>query len=298
MEQPLVSVLIPVTGNRMYLELALTSVLLQTYTNLEIIIRDPTPTDQIQIWIEKEFLPYSNKIKYIREPIYLSKVNILQKLIGLSSGEYINIMMEKDILYPTKIERMMDHFLTDNKKGIQLVTSNVAYVDMHGDKKENTSKMYHQDIYWDKVVIYNHLLKYSNYIGGISAPLFRKHGLVQEFGVFENQLFTTEIELASWLTLASQGSFVFLEEELTFERRKIKDIPNKITFNRILDWVHLLTGVKQKNYVITKGTINYIIKKIIKWIDYLLNNKQNALTLQDRDKLQAHKEYIYSLLVI
>lgn len=298
MEQPLVSVLIPVTGNRIYLELALTSVLLQTYTNLEIIIRDPTPTDQIQIWIEKEFLPYSNKIRYVKEPIYLPKVDILQKMIELSSGEYINIMMEKDILYPTKIEQMMAHFLTDNKKGIQLVTSNVAYVDMHGNKKKNKNKMYHQDVYLDTMVIYNQLLKYSNYIGGISAPLFRKNGLVQEFGLFENQLFTTEIELASWLTLASQGSFVFLEEELTFERRKTEDISDKITLNLILDWMNLLICLKQKNYVITQGTEKYIIKKIIKWIDYLLDNKQSALTLQDRDKLQAHKEYIYSLLVI
>ncbi|MGG0044194.1 glycosyltransferase family 2 protein [Bacillus tropicus] len=53
MNRPLVSILITVTGNSTYLELALTSVLLQTYTNIEIIIRDSTPTDQIQVLLEK-----------------------------------------------------------------------------------------------------------------------------------------------------------------------------------------------------------------------------------------------------
>lgn len=295
MEQPLVSVLIPVTGNGTHIELALTSVLLQTYTNLEIIIRDDTSTDHIQRVIEKEFLSYSNRIVYIKEPMCASRVETLQRLIELSTGAYINIMMEKDLFYPTKIERMMEYFLQDDKKEIQLITSNVVCIDRNGNKEENTGRIHNQDVQWDTTLIYNLILKYPNYIGGISVPLFRKQGLIEGFGSFANRICTIELELASWLTLASQGTFVFLEEELTFERKKIKDKEDKVILNRMIDWVHVLNGMKQKKYRITTGTKNYVIKRIVGWMDDLLGNKQHTLTLQDREKIKRYKEYIDGL---
>ncbi|MGR5989356.1 glycosyltransferase family 2 protein [Bacillus paranthracis] len=64
---PLVSILIPVTQNTVYLKAALTSALFQTYDNIEIIIRDNTSTTDISTMIETEFLPYYDKINYIKK---------------------------------------------------------------------------------------------------------------------------------------------------------------------------------------------------------------------------------------
>ncbi|WP_142310533.1 glycosyltransferase [Bacillus wiedmannii] len=291
-QQPLVSILIPVTGNPMYLELALTSVLLQTYTNIEIIIRDSTPTDKVQILLEKEYIPYSNRIRYIKDTSYMSKLEILQELLRVSNGTYINFMLETDLFYPTKIERMMDYFLEDVTNSVKLVTSNTTFIDMHGSVISNVDKVHHTDVRWDNPVGNNFILKHSKYIGGLSAPLFRKQDFTTSFGVFAGHQFIKEIEIASWLTLVSQGALIFLAEELTFERKSPGYQNFKITLDLIVDWINIIKLTKQHNCMITKSTEGNIRKKILIWIDIFLKKNQHVLTTIEREKIYQHKEWL------
>ncbi|PEJ62247.1 glycosyltransferase [Bacillus wiedmannii] len=298
MEKPLVSILIPVTGNSIYLELALTSVLLQTYTNIEIIIRDPTPTDAIQTLLEKEFLPYSNRITYIKDNRYMPRVEILHELLRVSQGEYINFLREEDLFYPEKIEKMMNYFFYDVNNSIKLITSNTELIDRHGnlvDDFKTINKIHKTDGKWDSTVGSNLILKHKNYIGGLSVPLFRKKDLIQPFGVFSGHQFIKEIELASWLTLVSQGECVFIEEDLIFER---KNHNYKITMDLVTDWIHFIKLIIQNDYKITKSTQKYIFNKVLGWIEHLLSNSANKLTIIEREKIFEYKEYLYELKAI
>ncbi|MCQ6530777.1 glycosyltransferase family 2 protein [Bacillus mycoides] len=294
-QQPLVSILIPVTGNPIYLELALTSVLLQTYTNFEIIIRDSTPTDKIQILLEKEFIPYSNRIRYIKDTRYMSKLEILQELLRVSNGTYINFMLETDLFYPTKIEKMMGCFLEDVTNSVKLVTSNTEFIDMHGNVISNVDKVHNTDMRWDNPLGSNIILRNTKYIGGLSAPLFRKQDFATSFGTFAGHQFIKEIEIASWLTLVSQGALIFLAEELTFER-KARDYQNhKITLDLIVDWVNIIKLTKQHNGIITKSTEGIIRKKILSWMDVLLTKSQHILTIIEREKIYQYKEWLLEI---
>ncbi|MBJ8113118.1 glycosyltransferase family 2 protein [Bacillus cereus group sp. N6] len=298
MGKPLVSVLIPAVGNYIYLELALTSVLLQTYTNIEIIIRDPSPTDNIQILLEKDFLPYSNKITYIRDNKYMSKLNILQELLRVSNGTYINFLMEDDLFYPTKIEKMMDYFLKDVKNPVKLVTSYTDSIDMHGDlitPRNGIGEVYKTDMQWDSIVSSNFILKNKDYVGGLSVPLFRKQDLIQPFGYFAGHQFIKETAMASWLTLVTQGSLVLIAEELTFERKNLNHQKYKIEVDLITDWINVIKLTKQNSFIINKDTENYLIQKILGWINHLLLRKQNILTMIERETIQEYKEYLYVL---
>ncbi|HDR4949055.1 TPA: glycosyltransferase [Bacillus cereus] len=292
MKQPLVSILIPVTGNASYLELSLTSVLLQTYSNIEIIIRDPTPTDQIQIFLEKEFLPYSNKITYIKSTNYMNRLEVLQELLGLSKGSYINFLLEGDLFYPTKIEEMMNYFMKDLTNSIKLITSNIAYIDIHGNQIDKIDEIQKTDAQWNNILSSNLILKHPNSGWGLSTPLFRKKDLIQPFGCFAGHQFIKEIGVASWLTLVSKGSCRLIAEELTFER---KNIDYKINMDLITDWINLLRIIQPHNFGITQTTKSKVIKKISGWIDYLLSNKHNMLTLIEREKIHEYKEYLYKL---
>ncbi|UIJ69710.1 glycosyltransferase (plasmid) [Bacillus cereus] len=301
MEKPLVSVLIPSMGNYINLEVALTSVLLQTYTNIEIIIRDPSSTDTIQILLEKDFLPYSDKITYIRDNKYMSKLNILQELLRISNGTYINFLMEDDWFYPTKIEKMMDCFLTDGTNSVKLVTSYTDFIDIHGDiinLHNGIEKKYEIDMQWDSIMGSNFLLKNKDYIGGLSVPLFRKQDLIQPIGCFSGHQFTKEIAMASWLTLIKQGSFVLVAEKLISERKNQNHQNIQVEVDLITDWIHIVTLTKQNGGIITKVTEKLLIQKILGWIDYLLLKKTNVLTVIERETIQNYKEYLYRLQTI
>lgn len=297
MDKPLVSILIPVTGNSTYLELALTSALLQTYTNIEIIIRDSLPTNNLQILLEKEFLPYSPTIIYIKDNRYMSRLETLQELLNLSSGTYVNFLMEKDLFYPSKIEKMMNYFSKDTTNSVKLVTSCTASIDMHGnliDYDDNIEKN-NSDMEWDSTVSSNLILKHTNYIGGISTPLFRKQDLLQPFGFFAGHQFIREIEMATWLNLLSQGSLVCISENLIFERKNIDKQNNKIDVDLITDWINIIKLAEQNSYLVSKTTKVQIIKKIWQWINYLLINKQNILKTIEREKISNYNDYLYEL---
>ncbi|MBG9934821.1 glycosyltransferase [Bacillus tropicus] len=295
MNRPLVSILIPVTGNSTYLELALTSVLLQTYTNIEIIIRDSTPTDQIQVLLEKDYLPYYDKMIYIKDLRYMPKLEILQELLRVANGTYVNFMMEKDLFYPTKIEKMMDYFLKDVSNPIKLVTSNIESIDMHGNVINNFNKIHDIDMQWNHTGSIDFILRNNKHIGGLSAPLFSKRDLVETFGTFAGHQFVQEIELASWLNLVSQGALVFLAEELTFERISHAYQSNKITIDLITDWMNLIKLLKINGYIINSSTEKYVIIKILEWIEFLLLNKQHTLTIAERETIYEYKEHLHVL---
>lgn len=292
MNQPLVSILIPVEGHDTYLELALTSVLLQTYTNIEIIIRDPTPTAKIKNLIEREFLPYSNRITYIKDTRYMPPAEIFQYLLSVANGTYINFLMEKDLFYPTKIEKMMNYFLADSTNSVKLVTSNVEYIDKHGNLLNTMNQIHKEDVKWDSTINSNLILKHKNYIGGLSAPLFRKGDLNQSFGYFAGHHFIKEIELASWLTLTSKGLLVKIAEELLFERENSSYRHNKVELNVITDWINFIKLARQNIYVLSKTTEIYIIKKVLGWIESLESMKKSFLNNEEMEKIQEYKEYL------
>ncbi|WP_410991003.1 glycosyltransferase [Bacillus cereus] len=292
MNQPLVSILIPVEGHDTYLELALTSVLLQTYTNIEIIIRDPTPTAKIKNLIEKEFLPYSNRITYIKDTRYMSSKEIFQYLLSVANGTYINFLMEKDLFYPTKIEKMMNYFSGDSTNSVKLVTSNIEYIDEYGHLLNTTNQLCTEDLKWDSTISSNLILKHENYVGGLSAPLFRKEDLNQSFGYFAGHHFIKEIELASWLTLTSKGVLVKIAEELLFERKNSNIRNNKVELDVITDWINFIKLNRQNTYILSKTTENYIIKKVSNWIESLESINKSFLNKEEIEKIQEYKEYL------
>ncbi|PHG57686.1 glycosyltransferase [Bacillus toyonensis] len=301
MEKPLVSVLIPAIGNYINLELALTSVLLQTYTNIEIIIRDPSPTDTIQNLLEKDFLPYSTKITYIRDSKCMSKLNILQELLRISNGTYINFLMEDDLFYPTKIERMMDYFLKDATNSIKLVTSYTDSIDIHGDliaPRTDIKKKYEMDMQWDTITSSNFILQNNDYVGGLSVPLFRKQDLILPIGYFSGHPFLKEIAMASWLTLISQGSLVLIGEELIFERKNQDPQKAKIELDLVTDWINLIKLTNQNGTIINRDTEKGLIQKILGWINHLFLKKQSMLTMIERETIQSYREYLYRLQMI
>lgn len=243
-QSPLVSILIPITQYTVYFKAALTSALFQTYDNTEIIIRDNTSTTDIQIMMEKEFLPYYNKIHYIKNERPMNTLELLQKLMEDSNGTYINFLFETDLFYPLKIETMMQFFLSDQSNTLQLVTSSQIPINEHGQFIQNTNKLFTTDKRLQGIECGPIILQKQNGMGELTAPLWNKEKLHEPFGCLRGLSFVHEYITATWLSLLTKGEAMYIADDLSFKRslqeQKTRNTVQKKEWNQLISFAHQL----------------------------------------------------------
>jgi glycosyltransferase involved in cell wall biosynthesis len=111
MEQaPLVSVLMPVYNGAEYLNVAIDSILNQTFTNFEFLIINDGSTDDT----ESIVLSYTDpRIRYIKNEHNIKLIATLNKGILLAKGKYIARMDADDISLPNRLAEQIN-FLEKN----------------------------------------------------------------------------------------------------------------------------------------------------------------------------------------
>ena len=105
MSKPLVSVVIPVYNSEKYLQLAIDSILSQTYTNLELILMNDVSTDS-----SKEIC-LSNKdprVLYFENEKNLGIALTRNAGFSKAKGKYIAILDNDDISLPERLERQVE----------------------------------------------------------------------------------------------------------------------------------------------------------------------------------------------
>ena len=115
MENPLVSVIIPVYNCEKYIERCIFSLLEQTYKNIEIIVVDDGSTDQSGAICQK----YSdNNLIYVRQNNSGPSV-ARNKGLSLMSGEYVTFVDADDYVAPNYIKELLQLIW---KYGVQIAT--------------------------------------------------------------------------------------------------------------------------------------------------------------------------------
>ncbi len=134
MNHTLVSIALCTYNGSAYLKEQLTSVLEQTYTNLEIIIVDDCSTDDT--WeILKKYEGRDKRIKIFRNSLQLGINKNFEQAALKCSGEFIAFCDQDDIWNENKIE-----VLINNIQGFGLVYCNSELVDKDGNSlKKNMS---------------------------------------------------------------------------------------------------------------------------------------------------------------
>jgi len=217
--KPLVSILIPTHNRPEYLELALKSALAQTYTNIEIVISDNGNTDESQRMVQK-YREQDSRIIYSKIDSTCTATDNWVNTMNLSSGEYINYLMDDDLFHETKIERMMEYFL--NYPNIGLVTSFRQRIDDKGKFLETTSynrKLYETDTILEGNSFGTEILKLGlNVIGEPTTVLVKKSDVVNTFGQFCGEQYIVLSDVATWLRLMSNRYCVYIAEPLSYFR--------------------------------------------------------------------------------
>lgn len=278
-----------------YLQVALKSAMTQTYRNLEIVITDDSTNDETAR-IMPAYLAKDKRIKYYKQENFTSLDNgiWLIRYIKSSPIEYVNWLMDDDMLYPTKIEKMMTYYLEyDN---ISLVTSYRNKIDADGNLlQENEPELLAQDvIITGEAVGREMLVRCLNCIGEFSTTLLCKRFLKDDvlFGWADTIDWSLGlVDVSTWLQLLSKGNMAYIPEPLSaFRKHEGQAQRNESTqCFCLLHWGRLIQfAIKENIFLVTEENKR---KALFRWCELL----QQYLTFKSMaiDTDREHENIIY-----
>lgn len=219
--KPLVSILIPTHERPHYFSLALASVISQTYPNIEIVISDNSMDNDTETIVNNFREKYTN-IKYFHTPGLDMWGNWQKCWDNMSDdSQYVNFLMDDDIFAPTKIEKMVEQFISN--PSLSLVTSYRMMVDKEGaplpdgnfNKPITTSPTIIDGKKAGKYLLINCL----NWIGEPTTVLFNRSltdGFFKGWTGDEKYLI---LDYPLWLRLLKKGDMFYIPEPLSFFRQ-------------------------------------------------------------------------------
>jgi hypothetical protein len=183
---PLVSVIIPTYNRSKLLQLAVESVLAQTYPAIELIVVDDGSTDDTPAMLEQ----YAGRIVYIRQA---NRGGTAARNTGIRAarGEYLSFLDHDDMLMPAKIERQME--IMDARPEVGLVHCGYYRMDKDGNYIDKVNFLPEGDVRKEIV---------CGCFVWSGAPLIRRE-CIEQVGVFDESVWSSDASM--WLRIAIAG---------------------------------------------------------------------------------------------
>jgi glycosyltransferase involved in cell wall biosynthesis len=209
MQQPLVSVVVPVYNAEEYLAECLDSIVAQTYPNLEVIVADDASTDGSAEIAES----YGAPVRVLRRDENLGQFPNLEDALGRVQGEFVCVFHADDVYHPDIVEREAT-FLRDHPE-VGMVLSMDLSIDGEGRVYgsidlprgvEPRRPMDHREVLrW--------LMIHKNTFLRTPSAMIRK-SVFDEVGPFREGRFSHAADLDMWLRVARVRRLAILDEHL------------------------------------------------------------------------------------
>ena len=217
MMQPLISVLMSAYDEPIeYVCQAVSSIVEQTYKNLEFLIVCDKPDNEVLINFLSECAEKDQRIKLMINQENIGLARSLNQALAAASGKYIARMDADDISKPERLEKELD-FLCSNQ--LDVVGCSAEKIDENGKVWGEIRR------YSDKPEAYKRLLPVQNVI--VHPSIITKQEVVRSVGGYRNFPSCQDYDL--WLRLLSRGYVFGVTEEILFQFRRH---PNSITATR------------------------------------------------------------------
>lgn len=269
---PLISIILPAYNAEPYIEECINSILNQTYTNIEILIADDKSTDNTKEIIDN----YNDKrIRTFHNEKNMGPFQTMNKLLNLSSGDYITFQGADDTSSPNRIKLQVKAFLEDKELGI---------VGTWGDVVSESGK-WTDDI---KRPITDEEIKDNNFITNtfLSATAMITKDVYNKVGGFRPYLYGFGCQDYDWTSIIS-------------EQYKSKNIPKPLYQYRQVT-TSVSKNINPKRHVSEK-LVHFLMKrrKENKGKDYLYTGKikivdaylEKLLEPYQKDKTLVYREY-------
>jgi glycosyltransferase involved in cell wall biosynthesis len=127
--KPCISIGMPVFNGERYIELALDSILSQTFPDFELIISDNASTDRTQ-QICQEYKSKDDRIRYYRNEKNLGAPRNYNRVFELSLGEYFKWAAYDDVIAPDFLKKCVE--VLEKHPSYVLCHSKIGVIDEHG----------------------------------------------------------------------------------------------------------------------------------------------------------------------
>ena len=271
MQNPLVSILIPLYNHENFVIQCLQSILLDDYKYKEIIIVDDFSKDDsfsvVLEWME------SNNIVY---PITLEKntsnigiCRTFNRLVKLSKGKYIIPLASDDCLIPGSIEKRLKYLKINNDK--MAVFGDCHVIDSQNNIVYDSSL---EDLHAANINNFrtkNGMLREIILNWSVVGPSFLiDRRAYDKFGFYDERLKIEDWDF--YLRLASRNMIGFVNTKVGLYRIHKNNVSRKKTFGKI-DTEYELLKIAVKNLNNFHGKYRYLLmKKILVYI-YLIFRK-------------------------
>ncbi len=213
---PMVSVILPTFNRPNYLPIALDSALNQTYRNIDIVVSDDSTNEESRTIMESKYVGKDHRIHYYRHPGFTGADNIKFLIDNINpKAEYINWLFDDDLIYPRKIELMVEAYR--NNPDVSLVSSPKDMIDENGRFLRKNPNFLNQTKKFSGEEMGKLLFMAGDYIGTPVTALFKKEYFD---GCWKDRKFKIKAsgDVYAWLYLLSKGNLFWFSEALSAHR--------------------------------------------------------------------------------
>lgn len=209
LKEPLVSICIPTYNVEKTIAETLTSIIDQTYKNLEIIISENASTDNTLTLLNKFNDP---RIRIYQNNMTVSAENNWSKCIELAKGEFTAIFHADDLYNPDMVEKQVKAFLDNPSIGAVFTTA--TYINEHGEKigESKFPDMLKGERICDFKDIFFASLRNGTFLMCPSAMV--RSALYKKLIPFNYEQFRTSADLDMWLRILEIYPIAILEKRL------------------------------------------------------------------------------------
>lgn len=257
--EPLVSICLPIHNGEKFLQEALNSIALQTYSRIELIISDDASWDA-SLAIINEFKKTINfpVLIYHHEPSGIGAN--WNYTIEKANGEFIKFLFQDDVLEPTCIEKMVKIF--EKNPNLGLVASKREFIIQESfksnelddwilkfsDLQKNIPSGANDDYFHINKELFktDYFFKSPlNLIGEPSVVMFRKN-ITEEVGWFSTNL-KQVLDYEYWFRILKTKDIIIIKESLVKFRLHSAQETNKNRSRKIDDY-HLMRKMLYEDY--------------------------------------------------
>lgn len=237
---PIVSVIMPAYNGSSFISDSITSVLSQTFKNIELIIIDDGSSDETVEIIDK-FKEIDNRVKLLQNDENQGVSYSRNRGIEISKGEWIAFIDCDDIWEKEKLELQLNYH---EVKSADFIFTSVKYIDENGKYLKGTFNV--------PMIVNYKKLKMQNYIS-CSSVLIKK-SLLENIRMGKDDIHE---DYAFWLRILKKGTTAF-------------GMPDKLLKYRLHP--NSKSGKKLKTFKMTYGVFRYIGYSPLVSFYYTLNH--------------------------
>lgn len=227
--EPLVTVYIPTYNRLDLLKRAVSSVLDQSYRQVELIVVDDGSTDGTVSYL-KELINADERVKYLLNEHNSGACFSRNRAIKEARGDFITGLDDDDYFLPDRIQRLVDRWPKRGPETVALCSNSLVLTDQKNEIRTHRKK-----------VIYGADLIDSNYIGN---QVFTETELLRDIGGFDNCLPILQ-DLEAWYRLLGNSGVVECCYEATY----------------VVDKTHPHERIGNKNFEKIEFALGYISEK-------------------------------------